>query len=393
MNSKTDSSPIPQPIQNRIPALDLLRGFALLGIFLSIIHSFNGSILYGSAAPSGPLDKFLDDLQSLFINRRFIGLLSLLFGVGIAIQQLNFREKAAPFTGYFLRRMFVLAVLGLINTTFYFNGEILFVYAVFGTVVYAISRLPRASLWLLVGFSFVVWGELFEAFLREDFIEWFKWFPEEYPARRIKEIYVGSSLLPMIPLRWLEYAYIYTDNNFHMGMSFAMILSGYLIGIQGWHVRFFENLDRYKWAFALAAIYSGLFGLIGLASRQTSFIFAYDPIVYPFYAVFLLSTLFTYVYGACWYSQRTAGKDPLSQILIRNGRLALTLYMGGAIIYSFIFYGYGLGWFMKYGTAIQLLIALAVYGGFSLFSYLWLKKFKRGPLEALFRKLAYLRLS
>lgn len=389
--SSTPSSSAPVSLSNRIPALDLLRGLALLGIYLSIIHSFNGSILYGSAAPSNEFDKFLGGLQSLFVNRRFIGMLSLLFGIGIAIQQLNFREKDTPFTGYFLRRMGILAIFGLINTTFYFNGEILLVYAVFGMVIFALSKLPKIALWVLAGLSFFILGELFEAFVRDDFIEWFKWFPEQYPARTVKAIYLGSSLGEMIPLRWLEYAYIYTDNNFHMSMSFAMILSGYLIGIQGWHLRFLDNLEQYKTAFTLAASYTALFGLFGIGTKQTSFILAYNPIGYPFYAVFLLSSMFTYIYVACWFCRKTSGSGFLSSTLIRNGRFALTLYMGGALVYSFVFYGYGLGWFMKYGNAIQSLIALVVYMGFSFAAYLWKKKFQRGPMEWLFRRLAYLK--
>ena len=387
--SLTNPSSAPVPLDSRIPALDLLRGLALLGIYLSIIHSFNGSILYGSAAPSSEFDKFLGGLQSLFVNRRFIGMLSLLFGIGMAIQQLNFREKGIPFTGYFLRRMGILAIFGLINTTFYFNGEILLVYAVFGTVIYALSKLPKTILWVLAGLTFFLLGELFEAFVRDDFIEWFKWFPEQYPAKAVKTIYLGSSLGEMIPLRWLEYAYIYTDNNFHMSMSFAMILSGYLIGVQGWHIRFIENLERYKTAFTLAASYTALFGLFGIGTKQTSFILAYDPIGYPFYAIFLLSSMFTYIYAACWFCCKTAGEGFISSTLIRNGRFALTLYMGGALVYSFIFYGYGLGLFMKYGNAIQSAIALGVYVTFSLAAYLWKKKFKRGPLEWLLRSGSY----
>ncbi len=389
MKETTNLTPRVQPIQNRIATLDTLRGFAMLGIFLSIIHSFNGSILYGSAAPSGPLDQVIGFLESLFISKRFIGLLSLLFGLGIAIQQLNFQSKGVPFTGYFVRRMLLLGVFGLVNTTFYFNGEILLVYAVFGLVVIGLSRLPRGFLISIAVFFFLVWGQLFEALVRDDFIEWFSWLKEEYPARRVKAIYTSSAFGEMARLRWLEYAYIYTDNNFHMGMSLSMILAGYLIGIEGWHTRFLDGLNAFRRPFGLAVSYTAVFGVFGLATGQSDFIFVYNPIGYLFYAVFLLSSLFAYVYMVVWWGTQFGGTDPVSKTFAIIGRIPLTAYMGGALIFSLVFYGHGLGLFMQHGTTAISGIALLVYAFFALFGALWLKRFRRGPMEWLFRKLAY----
>lgn len=378
-----------QPIQDRIQLLDVLRAFALLGIYISIIHSFNGSILYGSEAPVTALDVFVGQLESLFINKRFIGILSLLFGIGIAIQQDNFKRNERPFASYFLRRMAVLAVFGLVNTTFYFNGEILLVYAVLGALMLVVSKLPLRLIFALAAFSFLVPAQIFEAVIRDNFIEWFRWFPEQYPADRVTAIYRGTDYLAMIRLRWLEYAYIFTDNNFHLAMSFAMILWGYVIGVRGIHREFPTHLIRYVPAFAIAAGYTTLFSLFALATGRTDFIFLHDGILYVFYAAFMLTSMFTYIFLVTAVVNWLGSNHTLVQSMANNGKLCLSGYMGVAVAYSFIFYGYGLGWYMKYSNATLLVISLIAYASFTVFSSVWLRFFRRGPMEWVYRRLSY----
>lgn len=378
-----------QPISERLEFLDVLRAFALLGIYISIIHGFNGSILYGSEAASSPIDHFVSRLESLLINKRFIGILSLLFGIGIAIQQSNFRERGRPFAGFFLRRMVVLALLGLVNTTFYFNGEILLVYAVFGTLTFALSRLPKSLLVVVASVCFLIPAQIFEIAVRDSFIEWFRWFPEQYPADRVKAIYTGTDYFAMIRLRWLEYAYIYTDNNFHLAMSFAMILWGYVLGASGIHKTFLDGLNRFATVFVLSAGYTILFSFFGLLTGQTDFIFAFNPIGYIFYAVFMLASMFTYIFIIALTVRWLGPNNPWIKAMVNNGRLCLTGYMGGALAFSFIFYGYGAGWYMKYSSIVLLFVALGAYLGFTIFSMVWLRYFGRGPMEWLYRRLSY----
>lgn len=382
-----------QPIAERVAFLDVLRAVALLGIYVSIIHGFNGSILYGTEAEASQLDRFVGMLESLLVNKRFIGMLSLLFGIGIAIQQLNFQDKGKPFVGYFLRRMAILACLGLVNTTFYFNGEILLVYAVFGVLTLALSRLPHRLIMALAVFCYFVPAQIFEAVVRDDFIEWFRWFPEAYSAERVKAIYTGTDYLAMIRLRWLEYLYIYTDNNFHLAMSLAMILSGYVLGIRGYHRKFPDRLAKYAPAFAASAIYSAFFTAFGLVTGQTDIIFVYNPIGYIFYALFMLTSMFSYIYLVALVVKLLGPENPLMKAMIRNGRMCLTGYMGGALVFSFIFYGYGAGRFMQQSTCALLAIALATYAAFTVASTVWLHFFDRGPLEWVYRRLSYGRVS
>ncbi len=388
-----DGGAVVQPIEERFEFLDVLRAFALLGIYVSIIHGFNGSILYGSEAVAGPLDVLLGRLESLFINKRFIGILSLLFGVGIAIQQDNFSRKGKPFTPYFLRRMVVLAVLGLINTTFYFNGEILLVYAAFGVVTLLLSRLSPRFIVALAAFIYLIPAQVFEVVVRDDLIEWFRWFPEQYPAERVKAIYTGTDYAEMVRLRWLEYAYIFTDNNFHLAMSLAMILWGYVLGVKSWHRAFLQNVQSFVPAFVICAGYTALFSLLALVMGRTDFIFAFDGVLYVFYAAFMLTSMFSYIFVFALVFVWLGADNLAMTVLANNGRLCLSGYMGVAVAYSFIFYGYGAGWYMRYSNGVLLVVAILAYTCFSVFSSIWLSYYRRGPMEWIYRRLSYGRLA
>lgn len=369
--------------------LDMLRGFALLGIYISIIHSYNASIPYGNSADqhAGQWGEVIGSLSSLLINKRFIGILSLLFGIGIAIQQLNFKAKGVRFAPYFIKRMLILGGLGLVNTTFFFWGEILLVYAVFGLVTLAVSRVKPAILLGVAFLLFFVTGQYFEFAYRDDLIHALRSFPESYSADRMQEIYTSGSFLEMIKLRWTEYIYIYTDNNFHMSMSLAMILSGYVIGTGSYHTKFLASLPKFKKLFAFSALYSVIFLIYGLGSHKTDFIFIWDGPVYILYAIFLATTMFSYIYALCALHQVTDGKNWILKRLSQNGRISLTGYMGAACVFAIIFYGFELR--MTYSSPGLTVIALLCYIGFSIFTALWLKEFKRGPIEWCFRRLSY----
>ena len=69
--------------------------------------------------------------------------------------------------------------------------------------------------------------------------------------------------------------------------------------------------------------------------------------------------------------------------------MAFTNYVVQSVIFGFIFFGYGLGLFGRTGAASALLIVVAVYGLQILFSAFWLRRFRFGPIEWLWRSLMY----
>ncbi|WP_221032193.1 DUF418 domain-containing protein [Actomonas aquatica] len=379
------------PVRDRTTTLDFVRGFVLLGILVSIIDSYGGSLAFGNEvhSPSSSWDEVLGFWMPLIINRRFIAIFSLLFGIGIAIQQQNFASRGVPFTGYFLRRMAMLALLGVINTTFFFWTEILLVYAVFGTVVYLISRWPRGLLLTLAGLAFFVWGSLYEVVGRPRWIELFGWFVQDYSGDQLRQIYSQGPFWAAAKLRWIEYGTIYADNGFHLGMSFAMILVGYLAGSNGWHRTFMSELEKYRKLFGFALLYSVGFGLLAWQQGRPEFLITDSLVLSVLHAVFTLATIFAYVFLLAALSRKLGPNHVVSRALANNGRLSLTGYMGGAGVYALIFCHPGLGWYAQLNKPQQIGLAIAVYLAFTVFSWIWLKRFERGPIEWVFRRLSY----
>ena len=143
----TQAAPKNQVGTNRIPALDILRGLALLGMFL--VH-FN----YYEATPRGvepgPAAAFLERFIGLFIEERFYGIFGILFGVGFAVQLERATARGAAFVSRYLRRLAMLAVFGFIAEGV-FGYNVLIGYAIWGLPLLFLRRLPvKALVTLLV---------------------------------------------------------------------------------------------------------------------------------------------------------------------------------------------------------------------------------------------------
>lgn len=132
----------PAPAADRIVVLDILRGVALLGMFL--VH-FN----YYEATPAGvapgPVAAFLERFISGFIEERFYGIFGILFGVGFALQLERATARGASFVPRYLRRLAMLAVFGFIAEGV-FGYNVLIGYAIWGVPLLFVRRLPIKAL-------------------------------------------------------------------------------------------------------------------------------------------------------------------------------------------------------------------------------------------------------
>ena len=76
-------------------------------------------------------------------------------------------------------------------------------------------------------------------------------------------------------------------------------------------------------------------------------------------------------------------------IVGRYRTMALSNYLAQSIIFSFVFYGFGFGLFGRLGSAAAALLGLAVFAGQLVMSEWWLRRFRFGPAEWLWRSLTY----
>ena len=128
-----DQALVPITESQRIEALDVVRGFALLGIFLMNIEYFNRTLgSLGEGMPRGltGVDWLASWGVAYFVQGKFWTMFSLLFGMGFAVMMARAARAGREFKIPYLRRVVALAVFGAAHFVFLWQGDILFSYAV-----------------------------------------------------------------------------------------------------------------------------------------------------------------------------------------------------------------------------------------------------------------------
>jgi uncharacterized protein len=96
-----------------------------------------------------------------------------------------------------------------------------------------------------------------------------------------------------------------------------------------------------------------------------------------------------YVMGITWLLHRTKNGKRL-MVLAPYGKMSLTHYIGQSVIGAFIFYGWGLALFKTSGHTESLCMAIVFVALQIIFSHWWMKNHKRGPLEGLWNKATWI---
>ena len=144
----------------RIEALDVVRGFALLGIFLMNIEWFNRPLAaFNEGMPRGltGADWGASWFIAYFVQGKFWTIFSLLFGMGFAVMLVRAERAGREFTKVYLRRILALAVFGALHFIYVWEGDILFSYAV-GALALLIVLYGRARPLLVAGAALVGLG-------------------------------------------------------------------------------------------------------------------------------------------------------------------------------------------------------------------------------------------
>jgi len=128
----SSSLPSLSPANDRLDALDVLRGFALIGICIANVEFFNRPVVEsGQGIPAGlhGLDWLVAFLVAYLVSGKFWTIFSLLFGMGFALMLERARVAGRPFAPTYARRVGVLLAIGLLHHTLLWSGDILISYA------------------------------------------------------------------------------------------------------------------------------------------------------------------------------------------------------------------------------------------------------------------------
>ena len=153
----------PITTRQRIQALDVVRGFALIGICIMNVEFFNrAQVELGSGIPFGVtgLHWWASWFSNYFIAGKFWTIFSLLFGMGFAVMLSRAKESGRDFLLPYVRRIAALGVLGALHHILLWPGDILFSYAV-GAVVLLFTlfgnwKIILASMLAVIGFAFLI---------------------------------------------------------------------------------------------------------------------------------------------------------------------------------------------------------------------------------------------
>ena len=159
----------PIAANQRIEALDVVRGFALLGIFLMNIEFFNrtfGSFDEGMPRGLTGIDWVASWFIAYFVQGKFWTIFSLLFGMGFAVMMVRAEQAGREFEKVYLRRVLALAVFGAAHFVFLWEGDILFSYAVAAlmlmVVLYAKPKPLILAIAIVAGLGFIPkWSNIF----------------------------------------------------------------------------------------------------------------------------------------------------------------------------------------------------------------------------------------
>ena len=143
----------PVGTQERIQTIDIIRGIALFGILI-----INFTVDFGELSPWNQkpiLDQFIYWPITFLIDDRFRPIFCFLFGLGFSIQMLRAEARNSPFVFVYIRRLFILYLIGVANQILN-TGDILRHYAMVGILLLILYKLPRKLLPALALLCFLI---------------------------------------------------------------------------------------------------------------------------------------------------------------------------------------------------------------------------------------------
>lgn len=400
----------PSASTNRIVAIDLLRGFALLGILSMNIMSFSmpdaaysNPTLYGGEG----INLLVYGFVHIMADQKFMALFSMLFGASVMLLLSKSAQQGKKATRVHYVRNGWLLFFGLLHGIFVWQGDVLLVYALCSFFLFFFKNLKpslQISLGLLVFFlpsllSVFVSTQLSSLDLEAQQVLSRNFTPSaqelaediavhkgayaEQLSYRFDSEETSSTTQDLLDVSFLLEAFARAFGMMLLGMAFytlgiltaqrskffykRMLLFGFLIGIPlasvGLYLYYVNNWD---------AAYALFLGRIP------------NHLATPFIACAYLALVMLW--------SQTAILKTLQNRLAAVGRMALSNYISQSLLATIIFYGFGLGLYGNLNRLSQSFIVLLIWALQLVISAWWLKHFRYGPLEWLWRSLTYFRL-
>ena len=428
-------APAPSPVAaaERLGLIDALRGVALLGILLMNIPGFAMPEYYSESFRSDPASAnfWVDAVIDVAFAGKMRALFGMLFGAGVVLFAAKQQRAGRSVAGLFYRRMGWLVLFGLVHAhLILWVGDILYLYGVCGMLVYPLRRIKPKYLALgvpvvaLVGFgastgvyryiraeriayvearaaqdagatlspsqteALADWRKLEESFIpnRDDAAENTRKMKSDYPtvAARVRKLAFEVQTKFLLLGIW--------DSLALMLLGVALYRWGFLTG--GWSGRNYRRVMIVGYGLGLPlAAYSFYRGYVysptleaGLA-RMEQVAVPWTGLIYPVQRILLVMA-----HAAALVLLYRAGfAAGLFRRLEAVGRTAFTNYILQSVVCTLVFFGYGLNYHAELEFYQLYFVVAAIWAAQLILSPLWLRYFRFGPLEWLWRSLTYWR--
>ncbi|GAA2718190.1 MULTISPECIES: DUF418 domain-containing protein [Streptomyces] len=377
----------------RLPLLDVLRGTAILGTLMTNVWIFTApgaewGVLDGTAGGAS-LHALLTDpgpalaVESVFrflADGKFLSLLTLLFGVGLAIQFDAAARRGRPWPGGYRRRALFLLAEGTVHFVLVFAWDVLMGYALTALLVARLltgsERLRNRVMWTAAGLHLAAMTLLGLAALGADGSN------STGPDREAAGLYAHGGYLDQIAFR-LHHALVL---RMEPVLSFGLLLFLFLLGVRFHRAgAFAPSAAGHRLRVRLAAWGLGLGLPLNAAASLADAYLLGRYVAAPVVALGYLGLIGVLM-------DRLPRPGPLTRSLTSVGRMALTCYVAQNVLCVLACYGIGLGlaerfagtgpwWVLALWAAVCLVLVTA--------STLWMRRFAAGPLESLQKRLLH----
>jgi uncharacterized protein len=368
---------------DRVEPIDVVRGIALFGVLIvNLMTESRVSIFQQfleAASPAGSVDRMIERFVTLGFEQKAFCLFSTLFGVGLAIQFERLAPHGKPLH-WLYRRMAVLLVFGLIHLLLIWNGDILTEYALAGFVVLPLLLLPQPAL-LMAALAFLAIYMVGPTLLYS--IPWPDSATLQQHVDEASQAYSSGSVVDVWRFSFHELRLIVLLHLFVFPRTLALFLFGAFL----WRSGALRRLGEFRRRFMIAAIV-GIGAGAGLMTLDERGLLAQLGAAQIY--LNLAPVMVALGYGAAILALTQL---PVTARWLRAfapiGRMAFTNYLMQSSVFAFIFFGYGLGQFGHMRATPAFALGVAVFALQMLFSAWWLKRYRYGPVEWLWRTLMY----
>ncbi|MDZ4754480.1 MAG: DUF418 domain-containing protein [Phycisphaerae bacterium] len=408
MRSVTAGAGLVAPVLpgERIQALDVLRGLALLGILVV-------NILDYSPRPTTTSERITAEFINVFADGSFYPLFSLLFGVGFAVFLDRAEARGANGVLLYLRRLVALLAIAVVQIVMLEDRNIL--------VRYAFLALPLLLFWrasaracffaalVLIGLA-VARAPINRALSQRGMRD-----PVAVAAQRAgqasdrarnqarqaeqRRVAATHSFVATAAFRarWQVPTQLRWSANLRRNPNLLHILAMFLLGVAAWRSGMFLDPTKHRRLMGYVVVLGAVVGVAGNLAISLGPDGDAIPLLsgWPITTTaitFIANTALTLTYISAVVLLLSAGSEawrrrlaPLALI----GRMGLTNYLWQSVAMSLLFLPYGLRLEGKFPLWTYPLIAIVIFLSHLPLSAWWLARYRFGPVEWLWRTATY----